>query len=451
MDVRLLDTFPHVEGLGPKEVIALGGFGTVSPKDFISMEREGTNEKVKVIINDAIARGYASMTTSVQLLFQIKGSRILDLYFTSYPFGSYMVLSQRYVPIEEPEVPGWVSGDVVNLIREEIKIYKEMEELGIRREEARGVVGLGSPTHMLAVLSVDAIASMKKAPGEHPEIGEALNGMEKEIMGSDVGEIYLAAKNAPSMGGPHPHPFHREGLEAERLELVHYYYKKGSVKEFLRAVEEIRRRPPEGWGEIVKNTIKLSDIAYRHALDGFFLFRAAVPLTLFNELKRHRTILMRSESIYKAMERGSFYIYPSVGNNTEAKRLFEWVVENFRMLDAPPYEKVYAVPQSIKIGVEFSLFLHHLLAPSQFFRIRACERAETSMKHFVRQIPFVLKGVASELFDALTAEVNGSRLVLPKCVVGACPEREFCPLIRGMNPHYNEGLHKKIKKGRKVL
>lgn len=451
MDVRLLDTFPHFEGLGPKEVIALGGLGTVSPQDFLSMDRENTDEKVKVIVNDAVARGYASMTTSVQLLFQIKGSRVLDLYVTSYPFGSYMVLSQRYVPIEKPEIPKWVSKNIKDTISEEIKIYKELQDLGIQREEARGVLGIGTPSHILAVLSVDAVASMVKSPGDHPEIKELLRLMEEEIMKSDVSEIYLAAKNAPTMGGPHPHPFHGERLDVESFELVHFYYNEGSVKEFLEEINRIKNKPPESWNEMVNNASRLSSIAYRHSLDGFFVFRAIVPLTLFNELKRHRTIIMKSESIYNAMEKGNFYMYPSITNNTEAKRLFEWMISTFTELDADKYEKIYALPQSVKVGVEFSLYLHHLLAPSQFFRIRSCERAETSMKHFVRQIPYILKKVSKELFEALTIMTNGSRFVLPKCVVGACPEREFCPLVRGINPYYNEELHKKIKRGRKVI
>ena len=461
VEVRLLDTFPHVDSLGPEEIIALGGFGTISTSDFNEMKerlgREEIEEKVRDILLNAIVRGYASMTTSTAVLFSIKGSRILDLFVTAYPYGSYMVLSQRYVPVDKPEMPGWVGNDVRNFVKEEIRVYKEIVDLGVKREEARGVLGLGTPTHMLAVFSVESISGLRKWGGEHREIGEFLDLLEDEVLRSDVAEIYLTTRNAPTMGGPFPHPFHREALEAGDWEVVSYSWngRTDGVEETKRAIKEIRRNPPRTWKDLVENTIKLSKIAYLHSTEFSVTLRGKMPLTTFNELKRHRTLKIAVEGIYNAMERGEFYVYPSVKNHEEAKRLYDWVISEFSRLDAPEEEKVYALPQSVLLGVEFILEFHQLTAPSLFYRIRSCDRAETSMKQIVRRIPYLIRDAVPEygekLFGVLTAELNGSRVPLPKCVIGGCPEPNFCPLVKGMNPDYDEEIHKRIKKGRKEV
>ncbi len=461
MEVRLLDTFPHAEGLRPPEVIALGGFGTISPADFNEMvegmPKEEIEQRVRDILFKAIVRGYASMTTSAVLLFSVKGSRILDLYITAYPYGSYMVLSQRYVPVEKPELPGWVSKDVERFLGEEIKVYRELQGLGIRREEARGVLGLGTPTHMLAVLPLESVASMRKWGGDHPEIEEFLKLAEEEVLSSDVAPLYRASTGAPTLGGPFPHPFHREGLEAGEMEVVDYSWNgtTDGVEVFREKMEEIRRNPPKNWKEMVKNTVELSRIAYSHATEFSVTLRGRMALTTFNELKRHRTVLQRVEGVYRAMERGSFYIYPSIKNNIEARRLHDWVVEEFRRLEAPEYERVYALPQSVEIGVEIVLPFHQLVAPSLFYRMRSCDRAEVSMKAWVRRIPHLIREAVPEygerLFEILTGNLNGSRLPLPKCVVGGCPEPESCPLVRGIRPDYNEEVHRMLKKSRKEV
>ncbi|NPA86484.1 MAG: FAD-dependent thymidylate synthase, partial [Candidatus Diapherotrites archaeon] len=327
---------------------------------------------------------------------------------------------------------------------------------GIRREEARGVLGLGTPTHMLAVMSVESVSGMLKWGGDHPEIQEFLKKLKEEVLKSDVGDILRATEGAPTMGGPFPHPFHRESFEAGALEVVDSFWN-GSfegVEAMERAIEEIRERPARDWKDLVENTVKLSKIAYKHATEFGALFRVKMALTTFNEFKRHRTVRMRVEGIYPAMERGEFYVYPSVKNHPEAMRLYSWVIEEFKKLEAHEYERVYALPQSVKVGVEFLLEFHQLTAPSLFYRMRSCDRAEVSMKQLVRQIPFLLKKLSpygEKLFRVMTTHLNGSRVPLPKCVIGGCPEPEFCPLVKGINPNYDEGLHRRIKKGRKEV
>ena len=259
------------------------------------------------------------------------------------------------------------------------------------------------------------------------------------------------------MGGPFPHPFHRSSLEAGELEVVGYSWngRTEGVDKFKEKVEEIKENPPSNWSEMVRNTVDLSRIAYNHSTEFSVTLRGKIPLTTFNELKRHRTIIQRVEGIYRAMEKGEFYIYPSMKNNKEALRLYEWVIEEFKKLDAPEYERVYALPQSIKVGVELILPFHQLTAPSLFYRMRSCDRAEVSMKAWVRKIPHLIRravpGYGEKLFEILTGELNGSRIPLPKCVVGGCPEPEFCPLIKGIRPEYNEEVHKVLKKSRKEV
>ncbi len=462
MEVELLDTFPHYRELGPSEIVAMGGFGTVSADDFLktyeSLSRDEMKRRVRDILIRAVVRGYASMTTSTSALFVIRGSRILDLYITAFPFGSYMVLSQRYVPVERPEVPSWVGKEVVRFIREEIRVYKELLGLGIRREEARGVLGLGTPTHMVAVMSVESVANLVRWGGDHPEIDELLSRLKEVVLASDLADLFVASVNAPAMGGPFPHPFHRKKLDVQdELSVVSYEWngEKRGVKKYREVLEGIRRDPPGDWRGMVENALELSKISFEHVNEFSVTFSGRIPLTTFNELKRHRTMPIEVEGIYNAMERGDFYVYPSVENEGEARRLYEWVLEGFRELDGNEYELVYALPQSVRIGVRFRLNFAHLTAPSLFYRTRSCDRAEVSMKQVVRRIPYLLKGsvpgYGELLFEVLTGDVNGSRVPLPKCVVGGCPEPDYCPFVRGIVPNYDEELHRRLKHSRKEV
>lgn len=458
--VKLLDTFPHIKNYTPVEVVSIAGIGGLSEEDFLQLSKklskEEVKEYVKGVLFNAVVRGYASLTTSAYVAFSVSGSRVLDLFVTSYPFASFLVLSQRYVPVRRPQLPNWVSTDVKQLVKEQLEVYREMLESGIRREEARSVLGLGTPTHIFGVMAVESVSSMIKWGGDHPEIKEFVNKLEKEILDSDVADMYTATKNAPTMGGPFPHPFHSEKLEADDISIVSTSWN-GSmegINKYRSELERIRNSPPTSWKEMVDNVIKLSKISYTYSTEFSAVIRSSLPLTTFNELKRHRTVLQRIEGIYSAMEYRDFYIYPSLRSSKEFLDRYTNIIETFRKLDADKYEKVYAVPQGIKVGVEFQLNFHHLTAPSSFYRIRTCDTAEVSMKQFVRSLPRYIKDSSEygkELFSVLTGNYKGSVLPISKCVSGACPEKQFCPLIYAINPSYNKEIHERIKKERKHI
>ncbi len=454
VEIRLIDTFPHYGELTPPEVISLASFGSFSPANFMDMVRELGREEVSKRVEDinlgGVVRGYASLTTSVYTLWYVRGSRLMDYYFTAYPFGSYIVLSQRYVPVDKVVAPE----SVRRVAEEQLKVYKELQEMGIRREEARSVLGMGSTeTQAILVLPLDAVASMLKVYRTHPYIEEVLKQMAETLLSSDVSSIFKAALSSPAVGGPFPNIFGDEKIDPPddvRIVSESWSGSYDTVEKYTMLLNQLKR--VENWEDLVENAKELAITGY-DPHEYSVTVEMPVHLSLFNELKRHRTIPMKVESVYRAVERDRFFIYPSIRNNERALSLHEYILGLFRDAreEVDVHDLIYITPQSLIVGVRMTLSLHQFLVPTLFYRIRTCDTAETSMKMLVRSLPHKLikQTKYPEYWEKLYPLLVKNGMALSKCIVGACPERKWCPLIYAVRKDYSDELHKEINRSRK--
>jgi hypothetical protein len=166
-------------------------------------------------------------------------------------------------------------------------------------------------------------------------------------------------------------------------------------------------------------------------------------LSAWNDLKRHRTVRQRVESIYHAADRciegwdeDNFYS-PNFENQEMRKsitELFKGSMELYRDMIEHGIEKrdaIYVIPNGMNVGVRMLLDGYNLFDPFGFIGIRACTTADHEITRFVNQVSQELKR------DLPEAE----NLLGPKCKLGFCPEKNFCGVIKQFERNYDENMH----------
>jgi hypothetical protein len=191
----------------------------------------------------------------------------------------------------------------------------------------------------------------------------------------------------------------------------------------------------EGKEEAIERAISLGSIAQKGKSYYRALIRLKGSLAFYNELKRHRTISMKVESVYKALERflesGEHFVPKELGKFREeyesVVRKYKEAFEGKKVVELSSY-----IPQFLKLLVEVELSLDQLLAPFLFFNIRSCLTAEFEMRERVREIVEILEkqsklGMKGRLISLLKV----GNVLIPKCRIGYCFEPSFraCGLI----------------------
>jgi hypothetical protein len=98
--VNMMDFGPKYKKLGVDEALAISGFLTFKNEtleDYAESMIDG--KKTETIHRESTKRGHASITTTPQFFFEIEGARPIDLYFSTFPFGSYIFFSSRRIHV----------------------------------------------------------------------------------------------------------------------------------------------------------------------------------------------------------------------------------------------------------------------------------------------------------------------------------------------------------------
>ncbi|NPA85904.1 MAG: hypothetical protein GXO42_00645 [bacterium] len=419
LQVEVLDHLPKDE-----KVLAAATMSTASQK-FLE-ERE---EYVKTLLY-LIRRGFASLQTTPHVLVKLQGSRVLDFFFTAIPYGSYLVRSQRFTLTDISVLPKELRReDIEKNVRRRFEFYKKVVEIGGVRgfEMGRRILPLGTPTHLVMALSLDALAHALKLAEQEPvprEVKQVLEEIDRRIPES-LRAVWEACKQSPQINYLIPQIFNERELPQEpRLEVLEKcsYELDEALAEISQLLRSFR---PCGEEEFRKNARQLGRLCAEHAEKYIVELNFPCSISCQNELKRHRSVLQKPESIYKAAEKAlkdenRIHIPPVVQQKEEL--LKEYIDLTYESLEL--YEKykeevgkelaIYLIPQNIIINNRIVLNLNHLRGPFMFYSIRACSVAEHEIQARVRQLPKVLPEVREIL------EIEG--MPLPKCVCGFCPE-----------------------------
>jgi hypothetical protein len=156
-------------------------------------------------------------------------------------------------------------------------------------------------------------------------------------------------------------------------------------------------------------------------------------IAVWNEVKRHRTILQKAESVYTAVNRAHgelnslkkgetpewIHIPPGCGNEY-VDAVYESLCEYQNLKDRfGEAAAIYVVPHCVKLKFNLTMNGYHLLHPFGFFGVRECSTADYEIRDIARKLH-------SEIEEKIP-ELKGK--IGPKCKTAVCPERQSCGFV----------------------
>ncbi len=408
-----IDYAPVFEGFGPDEIVTVSGILTAKRGGFKEMLNSLDRDLVKKFHREATRRGHASLLTTPTFYFWVEGSRLIDLFFTAFPFGSYLMFSSRRIEVTEENiiVPDAVAGtpyekDYIRVCEKLLKVYKDLLKIG--HDQARNILPLGFSSYGLFSFPMQTIlTAIKECELNHeiPEEIQLISIFFKEILKEKTPFIFDASEKAHFTGYPFPNIFGRhEIMESPSIDVVHA----GDIRRVIELVSE------RGWKEAAEHA--QTEILVKCV--------STLSIAAWNEIKRHRTARQLVEPIYAAAERylrdpreEHFHIPPDAGKNYieafhEAMAFYERLVDE----GVDRKHAIYIVPHALKIKFKLLLDGYHLLNPFGFLGVRCCTTTHYEVRNFAEEIIRALSDSFPEL----------EPLLGPKCKTGMCPERNPC-------------------------
>ncbi len=158
MKVRLLAHTPE-----PEKVIALSARLCYSKANIEDLEKNFTDDKIKIFLKKIIDLGHESVLEHVSFTFGIEGiSRACSHQLVRHRLASYSQQSQRYVNFDNIEyvIPDTIKNNrelcekFKNFMEEISKFYKEMLDKNIPAEDARFILPNSCTTKIIVTMNL---------------------------------------------------------------------------------------------------------------------------------------------------------------------------------------------------------------------------------------------------------------------------------------------------------
>ncbi len=158
MKVRLLAHTPE-----PEKVIALSARLCYSKANIEDLEKNFTDDKIKIFLQKIIDLGHESVLEHVSFTFGIEGiSRACSHQLVRHRLASYSQQSQRYVNFNNIEyvIPDTIKNNrelcekFKNFMEEISKFYKEMLDKNIPAEDARFILPNSCTTKIIVTMNL---------------------------------------------------------------------------------------------------------------------------------------------------------------------------------------------------------------------------------------------------------------------------------------------------------
>jgi len=432
LKVISLGAGPKYKTLNIDDIVALSGLQTFrggTLDDYIA-NGEVDKERIKTIHRESTRRGHASMTTTPSLFFEVEGSRMIDLYGSAFPFGSFIMFSSRRVKVTDDLLvrPDALNENSWRSYKGLLKEYESMWE-GSSRDKARKVLPLGFYSHGLMKFSAEDIVHMKKetmetaVPKELSLMADKMGGIFKE----NAPLLYEAAmERKASLSYGNPNIFHENKLPRFSSD-KNVNIKIWKDAHLQQIVNEFKSNSPPGFDDWKKLSMNIMDMVYANAV-------LSGSIAVWNEVKRHRTIVQKAESVYDAVDRAFDEVNSLSKNETPrwihippgksesyVEAVHNSLAEYHRLADKiEKRDAIYVVPHCVKIKFSLAMNGFHLVDPFGFLGIRSCTTSDYEVQELARKIK-------TEVIKQVPA-LEG--LIGPKCKTGVCPERRPCGIVK---------------------
>jgi len=525
LDVEILGYGPELnlidKGYGvltPQQVIAMASQMTYKDKDARQMALEYLEEcekdinldfdkKTEKTIMGSAGRGHASLTTSASLWVLIKNSsKIVDSALTGIVFGSSLMPSSRRIPVsvENIVVPEGISNADPELIAlyydvssENIQLHEELRDKGVSTQDAAKITQYGIAGGGFMFLTLESILSYKREleiEGKFipKEIHNFVDLIESQLRDFGMEKLYWSRQHSPRNTYPYPHPFSDSDKNSfiQNLQGLHdisydpfvmvnipfgvsteFVNDIADFLNFQEAVFSSEESIIENWKEL---ELRRSDLVKRYegmvSAESF----ANISWRVWGEVKRHRTVEQRVESVYAATNRAleTFSNYSgriqkgdldsemlhdfdrvlktpkSISENNDYLR--EWLVRFDNSLKAyqtfvnrgiPESDAILIIPRGLMLNVHKRFNLFNII--DGYLPLRLCGTAEPEIQELSRK--------EAKLIGQLVPQLEG--LIGPKChTSGFCPEslksHKGCKRINSVVGFYDDGVHRRIQRSR---
>ncbi|MEM5829048.1 MAG: FAD-dependent thymidylate synthase [Candidatus Aenigmatarchaeota archaeon] len=456
LKVKLLDYSPKYNNLGPDAILATSGLLTTKLEDFDEALNKCDEKFIKIFHRESTRRGHASLTTSVNFYFWIEGSKISDFYFSSFPFGSYIISSTRRIVFNEDSI--LIPEEILNsefredyekVCKELLSTYQKLTKIttvdNARKLLPLSIISNGFFNFTLQTI-IGSVKEIERNSEKYPNevkiilemIKEECLRKAREVTNAGLELFYDTSFDKQNIfnGELENSDYVDENDESIRFETI-YMRKKffDKIQEFKDILENLKdiKEISNSWKDFVKRIRE--DIIFRVA--------SSLSLACITDLKRHRTMKQKFENIYDAIDRALLgsrdnFFFPPV-----ERELLDEIEEKYnKSLDLyqkminngiSKNEAIYIIPLGLKLRFEIFLDGYHIFDPFGFIGVRSCTTADNELVTFVNLI-------INELRD----EGIPYELLGPKCKLLVCPEKKFCSIIKRFNANYNEELHNKF-------
>lgn len=494
--------------LNPQEIVALSSLATFKGKSIKNLtkdiEKKGENvkERIKGILQRSSLRGHASIATTPTLCLTFEGSKFLDWALTGLVFSSSLASSGRRTDTTEADIvfPQAVYKNIKarkiyqQISKENIKLHNYFLSNGASKDEARKILQQGIYGTGIIQLPVESVISVKREYESEKEwmpeeVGILLKEIEKRSKNLGIDLLYASRQVAPRNIYSYPNVF----KNPEKSNLVRELMKKEKLVDGIKVISmdilmtEGLRKDLVAFGrksgkifnslsQIKKewfNLLTLLQEIFRDYNSAFrFKVISSVPMGVWTEKKRHRTVPMIVESIYFSVNRAVkvfskfknqikndkinqnlikeieevFSIPPSIKKNSEfLSSYLSAALESFNgyrkllKLKIKPRDAIFLVPRGVKIDVLQDYDLYNLL--TGYYPLRLCTTADEEMRRNTLKEVLKIKKILNKKGCGWL-----NKFIVPKCgIAGFCPEEKSCGMILVAVKNYNEKFHQEMK------
>ncbi len=502
--LKFLGVVPKTKKLSPQKIVGLSAILTYKGLSldaiYQKLKKKGENidKKIQFLLRESSLRGHASLATTPVFCFQFEGSKFLDSALTGLVFSSSLMASGRRINTRFDDV---ISPEEIYQKKEAKKIYeKTLKDLisffdylldkGVKKDEASKILPYGIYGTGIIQMSVESTISLKKEYEKEKdwmpeEVGILLKKIEEISKKEGFNWLYATRICAPKEIYPFPNIFKDpkkenivRALRKKNLKSKIISFEANFTKDFIKRIKSYLKKRKEifkSLEKIKKEWVFLlrerEDIVRDYNLAFKIKILSSVPWRVWGEKKRHRTCPMIVESIYFCIERTKD-VFLKYKKQIEKEKISKKTLEEIEdVFDLPPtikkfflfsylktslksfenYQKLknlgikeksslFLIPRALKIDVLQEYDLYNLLCG--YFPLRACSKAEEFLQRTTwQEINLIKKEFEKRKIKAL------SELLGPKCfLLGFCPEKNWCPLIKKVNKNYNHHFHQEMFK-----
>lgn len=498
--------------LKPQEVVSLSALLTFKGRSvqelLAELVKKGKDIKdfTKGVLLRSSLRGHASIATTPAFAFAFEGSKFLDSAITGLNFASGLMSSGRRTDTETEEIVFPVSilkasAKIKELYQtaseKNIAFVRNLLSSGVSKDEASKMLPYGIYGTGIEQFSLETLVALKREYESQKswmpeEVGIFLERTEAELEKLGIDLLYWTRLVAPRNSYPYPNIFKDPEVEDETWDLGREIIddfkiiscdfsvsnslnrKFSNLLDYTRLLLEGKKICGEliaikdGWPKLLELRHQL---CRDHHMAVSIKILSRVSWRVWGEKKRHRTVPMVVNSVYRAVDRawekfsiyaekikkgemakedikeiGRFFSIPSaIEKNPEY--LCSWLRHTrdsfevyFQLLEEgiPHRDALFVIPRGVKFDVlqEYNLF--NLI--DGYYPLRLCHTAEEEMRRItVKEVEAIKNLLWKEGMYGLVESI------VPKCqIVGFCPEEKTCGEIKNLRPDYNEDVHKEM-------